>query len=287
LFTFWVTAAWIGIARGPARARGGLAPLALGALALGIASLVRPTVQYLPLLLAPALWWWDRRGDGARRALVLVAGFALAFAPWVVRNEVVVGGGDPTLTISALHHGAYPEFEYQGRPETFGFPYRYDPDDAVAMQSVGNAVAHIVRGFREEPGHMLRWYLFEKPVYLFRWDPIQGAGDVFVYPVSASPYFDRSLFRVTRFLMWVLHWPLMAAGFLGALAVWHPRFVAAARLDERAVRGWRALSLVVLYVIAVHVVGAPFPRYSVPFRPLTYLFAVLLAVDAMRRFRRA
>jgi len=43
------------------------------------------------------------------------------------------------------------------------------------------------------------------------------------------------------------------------------------------------VSAIVLYAIAFHMIGAPFPRYGVPFRPLLYMLAILLASTPFRR----
>jgi hypothetical protein len=131
------------------------------------------------------------------------------------------------------------------------------------------------------------WYLLQKPIYFFDWTYIEGAGDIFIYPVLKTPYQSRGEFRLTRGLMWLLHWPLVALGFVGL-------FIALARAwrrrnDTDAVRD-RALGLVALtmaFAIALHMVAAPFSRYSVPFRPLTYLLALYAVVALWERFRPA
>jgi hypothetical protein len=47
------------------------------------------------------------------------------------------------------------------------------------------------------------------------------------------------------------------------------------------------LGVVLAYVVLVHVVAAPFPRYSVPFRVLQYVLAagVIVRVSAFARAR--
>jgi 4-amino-4-deoxy-L-arabinose transferase-like glycosyltransferase len=244
-------------------------------LALGFAALVRPTLQYLPLLWAPALWWLYRKVGGARAAGAFALGFVLCFAPWIVRNEITLGvSGDPHLTKWILVEGTYPEFRFEDRPETFGFPAVWDPDAPAHAASVGTAVRHIVDEFGAHPARMAWWYFVEKPVYLFAWDQIAGEGDVFVFKCLESPYFDRVEFRATRAVMLALHVPLMLAGGLAILLAFWPRFRAAVPAEARAALLLGAM--VMLYIVALHVVAAPYPRYSVPFRPLTVLGALVV-----------
>lgn len=248
---------------------------------LGAAALIRPTLLYAPLVLLPGLWLLSER---SRRNLV-VLGFGLAFvatqAPWMIRNEIILGRPtDPTLMIGTLHHGSYPGFLYDDRPETFGYPYRFDPRTKEITSSMKRILQHIASEFGARPMRMLRWYLLEKPVYFFWWEPIQGMGDVFIYPVRASPYFSRPEFLVSHGVMKVLHWPLIFLGFAGSLLPWFGSILP--NLARWQIAGLRMISVFVFFVIAVHIAGAPFPRYSVPLRPLTWLFAVL-ALEALWR----
>ena len=135
---------------------------------------------------------------------------------------------------------------------------------------------------------MLSWYLIEKPLYFYWWEPIQGMGDVFIYQVRTSPYFSSPEFTATKAVMQLLHWPLVALGFVGLFLPWlRPRLMGQADWQVTALR---LLSVLMVFVLAVHMIGAPYPRYSVPFRPLTWLFAVLALQTgwlAWRSHRRA
>ena len=80
--------------------------------------------------------------------------------------------------------------------------------------------------------------------------------------------------------MWILHWPLMLLGLLGAATAWvKPHWIAT---NEASINGARFISAVVAYAIALHMVGTPFPRYGIPFRPLLYILAVSVLVAGVR-----
>lgn len=251
--------------------------LACGLL-LGASALVRPTSNYLPLVVLPFAFL----AGGWRHATALALGVVLAFGPWILRNLATLGrSSDPTLAIATLQHGSYPNFMYDGREETYGYPYRFDPRTPEIVTDFGSVTAHIANEFARQPWTMTRWYLLQKPLFFLGWEPIQGAGDVFVYPVLRSPYLDEALFRVTRDLMHWLHVPLMALSLGGALLGFaHALRYRFAVGTPRLVGG---LAAVFLAVLGLHMVGAPFPRYSVPFRPLMYTLGAWVLVSLAAR----
>ena len=105
------------------------------------------------------------------------------------------------------------------------------------------------------------------------------------HPVSASPFVQRPSFAAIRALMFVLHWPLMLFGVAGAFtALWRPKWFRFE--DERRVAGRQAMALVLLVAILLHMIGASFPRYGIPFRPLEYLLAVAMMTAQWRGMRR-
>lgn len=108
-----------------------------------------------------------------------------------------------------LHHGMYPQFMYEGVPESRGFPYRYDPRAEKIGGDLPFVLKEIASRFAQEPLRHAKWYLFDKPMAFWSWSMIQGFGDVFVYPVSSSPYFHDKIFRLSHRLMYGLHYPLM------------------------------------------------------------------------------
>ena len=239
---------------------------------LALCALVRPTLEHIPLLIllgtciAPGLRVYRKH------ALCGMIAFALIMAPWWVRNLDAIGQiSDSSLMINTLHHGSYPGFMYEGDPKTLGDPYRFDPHSRDAEASLGAVLTDILHKFTQQPITYLGWYLVGKIKFFFNWDIVDGFGDIFTYAEFETPYYANRLFLLTRALMFGLHWPLVIAGLLGAGLVW-------TRFAKFTVDGWKVLamrwlSVVLLYAIALHMIGAPFPRYSIPFRPLLYVMA--------------
>jgi 4-amino-4-deoxy-L-arabinose transferase-like glycosyltransferase len=273
------------VAQRAAHGQSGRSWIAVGLL-LGLASLVRPTLQYFFLVASAVVAVQPGTRRGTNAAAWLVLGFAVVVAPWMLRNWLAIGAaGDGTLMISTLHHGMYPQFMYGGRPETFGFPYRFDPDAARIAESVGSVLQAIAGRFRDAFWEHLAWYL-EKPLWFLRWGIVAGQGDIFIYPTESSPYYGQPLFVWTRAAMYATHPLLVGLSLLGAVTAWLP--FARRFFDDGPLFSLRLLSAAYLYFIAIHVVGAPFPRYSIPVRPLTYALALVppyLMPDAWRNFR--
>ena len=119
----------------------------------------------------------------------------------------------------------------------------------------------------------LRWYLVGKPVMLFSWDIVVGMGDVFIYPVSRSPFHESGLFRVIHRVMRVLHWPIVVIAITSSMLVWLPS--AQRVLSREALIASRFTSLLLLYFVLVHIAGTPLPRYAIPLRPFIYGMGVL------------
>lgn len=248
-------------------------------LTLGVAALTRSTLEYFPLfvlLFCGTLALFNRWERGYWRPLLLMVGFALLIiAAWKLRNLVTLGMlGDPTLVISTLHHGMYPNFMFEGRPESLAIPYRFDPRTAEITASLGSVLHEIATRFQAAPWEHLRWYLLGKPVALLSWSMIDGWGDVFVYAPLASPYFYSLPFQATRLAMFHSHTVLMVLGSIGALFVLLKPDVLG--LNERQVIAALLISAMVFYFVTLHCVGAPFPRYGVPLRPIMYGLGMLV-----------
>jgi 4-amino-4-deoxy-L-arabinose transferase-like glycosyltransferase len=249
-------------------------------LVIAAAALTRPTLQYFIVPLIGMLLLTRERGNTARFAIPLLAGFVLAFSPWIVRNLDAIGGtSDPTLTINALHHGMYPDFRYQDLPESTGFPYRFDPHSKDVSRSKASILEEIRRRFEEEPARHLQWYLLGKPASLFDWNILAGMGDIFIYPVVESPYFSQPVYMQSRTFMKLLHWPLVMLALAATVLAWLPGF--GKKLSATTLFTVRLLSLLLLYFIALHMVAAPFPRYGIPLRPVIYGLGLFMCLQVL------
>lgn len=248
----------------------------------GACSLVRSTVEFLPPLFLLAVLVLPRLRQHLRNALLAFACFVAVLSPWIIRNQSpALSPGASLLAVNTLVHGSYPDFKYQHRPETFGFPYRFDPHLAEISRDVPTALGHMASQVREDPAGSARWYLLGKPTFFLSWGHVQGF-DILIAPVNYTPYYQDIRFAVLRAASLFLHWPAMLSGLLGmALLCFRPGWL---DLDASALLAARIVAVVSTYAIVFHMVAAPFPRYGVPFRPFLYALAALPLVAIWRHF---
>lgn len=109
---------------------------AISGLVLGAGSLVRPSLLYFPLVVGIIFIFQFGRRKGARYLTALLLGFILMLAPWFIRNmQTFKFMSDKALQIGFLQHGMYPQFMYKHLSQSYGFPYRFDPNNAVIASS--------------------------------------------------------------------------------------------------------------------------------------------------------
>lgn len=258
--------------------------LLLAGMLLGTATLVRPWTQgFIVILLIYAL---TVRKLEWRRALLLLGGFSVVILPWVLRNELSLGmPSDPTLSLVSMYHGSFPNMMWNNRPETLGFPYHFDPRAAELSSSFDKFWPDLMDKFHHEPWEYAKWYLLGKVSTVFSWSILGGVGDVFVYPVIKTPFEKLWHFRMLHDVMQFLHNAITCIGLLGCLLVWLPRNKQP--LTEHGLFIGRSVSLLFLYFIILHIIGAPFSRYSIPMRPFVYGMAVVggfIGVSVISRY---
>ena len=248
---------------------------------LALCALVRPTmgdfvwVAFIASAAVPGMRLYRKAAFGAMLA------FAVVMAPWWSRNLADFQHiSDSSLMITTVHHGSYPGLMYQDDPKSLGVPYAYDSHAKNAETSLGSAIADVWQRARERPGKYLWWYAVGKVAMFFNWDIVDGWDNIFTYQETESPYYDNPVFRISYAIMLSLHWLLVIAGLLGAIVVWTR--LAPFADDDWKLKAARWLSMLLLYAVALHMIVAPFPRYSIPFRPLLYILAVLAQVTCFR-----
>lgn len=247
----------------------------------GLCALVRPTAQFLPLLLLLVVLALPSFRRYASSAVLAFACFAAVLAPWAIRNQSLQNSGSG-LMVNTLAHGSYPNFMYDNRPETFGFPYRFDPDIQAKTRDLPSILTHIAGRFRAEPIAYSKWYLFGKPYFFLSLQNVQSF-DVLIYPTLRNPYYEDGRFAAMRLVSLTLHWPMIILGITGtALLVLRPSWLC---LDRKAAVAAGLVAAVIVYAIAFHMVVAPFPRYSIPFRPLIFAMAALPILSGWRALR--
>lgn len=240
---------------------------------MALATLIRPSLQFFPIVMALLLWLAYGRKMGLKFFAYICLGFVLILSPWYIRNIVTLNkASDKSLMINFLHHGMYPDFKYKQMEESYRRPYQFDPGSEIIRTDLPSVAVEILKRFREEPARLLKWYLLGKPVSFWSWDMVQGHGDMYVYYVSQTPFKSRPLFQWIQKLMKFFHGPLVLLAILGSLIVWiAPRLVGG---DPAHLFMTRYISALLIYFTVLHMVGAPFPRYSVPLRPFQYAMAL-------------
>lgn len=252
-------------------------------LALGTAALTHFILLYFVIPLAifqiATLGW----KAGRKKVGLLLLGFALIYGPWAIRNVVTLGNvGDGTQMAVAIKFGSYNNMMYHDDPQTYAYPYSFDPTFDEGTISTTSAIHDVFETFREAPLQQIAWYV-KKPFVAWGWDMAEGQGDVFLYPTPRTPYKYLPHFRVSHFLMKLIH-PLLVALMMGGIALaWLPsRWT---RFSATTVYCARIVSLLILYHAAVMTAGFPLPRYSIPLRPFLYIMAMLFIFGAVNWIR--
>ena len=227
------------------------------------------TLVFVPFVVAWPLW---RARGGA--ACVLCLAVALApFGAWTLRNATteLARSGSERVTAS-ISHGSYPAMVYRD-PRLRGFPYREDPEQpafGASWHDLGRVLGERVAA---EPWRHVRWYLLEKPVWLWSWDIVQGH-DAFVYEIANNLYDDQPIARATHTAMRWLHWPMM---LLALAAVGAALFRARRGEASAATTAATMLAFVVVGCTLMHMLVIPDPRYMQPVRPLLFVLAAAAA----------
>jgi 4-amino-4-deoxy-L-arabinose transferase-like glycosyltransferase len=279
LFCFFVVSAILLIARSAKRP--GITTPMLAGLALGAAALTHPMLLYFILPLGVYLVFGWRRSHGWKKIAVIILGFSILYGAWIARNLHTLGvPGDNTLMLAALRAGAYENMTYQDNPQSYGIPYRFDPDFEETSKDISAVMTEVIGKFRESPTAQLRWYMLDKPITLWSWNMIPGTGDVFVYPMVSSPYYHLPHFQVSHVLMRTTHWFFVVLMAVGIIIAWLP--AAWSRLSRETVVVARVISVLLLYHAGIMMIGFPLPRYAVPMYPFLYAMSMFTVATAIQ-----
>ena len=83
--------------------------------------------------------------------MLIFLGAVVLLTPWLVRNKLSLGAtGDPTLSVSSIHHGMYPGMMFDNQPESLGYAYKFDPMTPQRGKSVDLTRSEINRRAGEE-----------------------------------------------------------------------------------------------------------------------------------------
>lgn len=252
--------------------------LLAGAL-LGIAALLRPYLLGFAPVLAGFLWIRRRETGGAAWAVAL-AGFCLVVLPWQVFTHLGESTDPGSLFLTSVVHGSYPDFMYNGLRESYGYPYRFDPQVPDARLGAAVVLPELWSRFLENPGEHLRWYLAGKPLALWQWPLVQETREIFIYPVLSSPFDYLPHMKMAWQLSEALHYPVLVLAFSGCLFAWTSRGAAVLSPLERHVV--QIAGLLFLWTTALHLLAAPFPRYHMPLKPVLFIVAAWTLTLAVR-----
>lgn len=255
----------------------------LAGICLGLALLVKSSMNYFPFFLAILIVARSRFTLNHRVLLLCLLGLVIVQTPWLLRNISldVASIGKPKALVS-LQNGSYPGVMYNDDPSTRGIPHRADPGYGE-IEDYGDFFSDLTDKVLDDPVKYLQWYVLGKLQMMFSWDMVAGAGDIFVYPVHYSPYTDRHSFVLTHSAMKAVHPVIMAFAMLGiVLAVFRSKAWSMRSADSVSLF---LLSAIALYFVALHMVVTPLPRYMIPLRPVLYglaLYCMSYMVDRVR-----
>ncbi len=186
-----------------------------------------------------------------------VIGFFIGLSPWIAYTQYhgisITGTKNDTGTLSA---GFYPNFIYKN-PAYYGFPYK-DPEGPDIHHDKEKAVKQLLEWVKDDPIKYLHWFVIGKPVALWQWNTIQGAGDIYIYPVRKSAFKSNGAF-IALVSFYKAAYPVMLIGMLLGLML---------SLVNRGDMLVLLISSIVIYFVLIHIIFFSLPRYSIPLRPL-------------------
>jgi 4-amino-4-deoxy-L-arabinose transferase-like glycosyltransferase len=254
------------------QSKGKRSPYVVAGLLLGITCLVRPQLQPLPFVLAAVALATPSLRRHLPGAMLGLACFLAVMAPWLWRNAMLEQPpGSPSLLVNTLYHGSFPNMMYRDDPRTYGFAYRFDPKSEEVTRDVPTVLAHIASSAAQDPLRYAQWYFIGKPGFFLSWGIIAGGGDIYIYPTPVSPYRDIALFKALKNASFLMHWPLMLLAVFCVFVALRRHFVLGNTTPSST--GAALLALIFAMAIVMHMLGAPYPRYGIPFRPIAYILA--------------
>jgi 4-amino-4-deoxy-L-arabinose transferase-like glycosyltransferase len=255
------------------------ARFALTGLILGLNLLVKPVLFPLPFLVL-ALSMFNRKIRAlipVKYLLTTIIIMTAVFSPWSVYSYRTEGSimGSKSTALFHLAVGTYPDMRYNGGVQDY--PNYDDPDWSKWSTTPASIFLHLRDEIKLHPATYLYWYTIEKPLMLWRWDITEGMGDIFLYPVKSTPYFDNVLFKLTRFISYIFHYPILLC-FLAytVMRITRPDFLK--KIGFRSFLNLDIMAVTVLYFTFSHALFGPLQRLSIPFRILVYPSGIAIMI---------
>jgi len=225
---------------------------------IGYALLTRPSfLFFLPFM--GLLYFLADKDKNVVKALFIrgVLGISITILPWILYTQShgisFSGTKSDSATLSA---GFYPNFVYKD-PKYYGVPYK-DPAAPNIHHDTGKALKQLKDWVIEEPIKYISWFFIGKPLALWQWDTIQGAGDVYIYEVIRSAFKNNTLFIVLISIYRAVYPLMLLLMLVGVIVV----------IIQRNDLLMFSICSVLLYFVCIHIVFFSLPRYSIPLRPL-------------------
>ena len=254
------------------------------ALIFGYTYLINETVLFIPFLYVAISFLWFKakfkkiQGNKLMHKLILfLLIFALFPTGWTIRNHISLSPGAPSGVsrfISTLSHGAYPGFIYKDHQYKY-FPYREDPMQPEFGSSFQTFRKILWNRFKEKPLRYIRWYVLEKPYYIWSWNILQGQGDIYIYPVTTSLYLSNYFANLSREIIRYLHPIFLILALVGVILMLI--MGRKGKDEEDAIDIYIFPFIICIYYTVIYTISAPWPRYSVPLRPELYLCSIWCA----------
>lgn len=238
---------------------------------LGLAGLTNAVLAPLGIVASLALYA-AKQLSRRQASTLLVCAFALPLA-WGIRSmSIPSAGGAETRAAMNFVQGSWPNYhdDYQlsakGDASALAGMHLIDDDVAAFAEGTRTGLDRVASRIASDPFRYLLWYA-GKPALLWGWDIRIGQGDIYVYPTAHSPFKESSPWRLMHAICFVLNPILLLFAALGAV-------FALVRPSNRP--GIHLVcSVVFLLVTAVYGLLQSEPRYSVPFRGIEILLAML------------
>lgn len=286
LFITLMAASLVAWQMGDFRTRPLLAWAAFGALC-GLAALVRPVYLLFPvaMLMGAGLGWRMPLRSFFSASAVTILAIGIVWSPWLGYKASVDTTPSTNQLAASFALGSYPDLIYQD-PAYRGMPYREDARYDEMKQSLGSAVSVMLERAQEDPGKYVRWYLLGKPELFLSWGILVGTGGPYIYRMKTDvlSYFPPAVYWFKSYEH--LHWMFVLAGLIAIVLAAITALRGRTDIEDQSSRLLLFGGAIFAYFIAIHMVLAPLPRYSVPLHPVGYLMLFLLLGELARRLRR-
>lgn len=252
----------------------------LAGISLGMATLTRAVVQFLPAVLLFHLWatgnarrvWWQGG--------LMLAGFAIVVCPWIIRNWVVFGV--PTISQGGAAHfwmGA------RGDGKAIGYVHMMEDVETIRIGEGGaDRYAYVGSALETIMAHPIQYMVLRLRVageaYLQPYGTVT-VGDVFGSESIKGVLLSGERHALLKALEMPALWPKIW------IYIIHYSSISLAILymftQINIWRQWSLLALTIIYFSAVYSFLTIIPRYLFPVMPFYLLLASAMLVDNSRR----